>query len=66
MRNNKQTHKLEFYLNIHETRYKKRPRGDLQKKFLSKSLFIRIKKKKNDLLFSPKLAIYGTSFDKAF
>lgn len=25
-----------------------------------------LKKKKNDLLFSPKLAIYGTSFDKAF
>lgn len=46
VRNNKQTHKLEFYLNIHETRYKKRPRGDLQKKFLSKSLFIRVKKKK--------------------
>lgn len=30
------------------------------------NLFSFALKKKNDLLFSPKLAIYGTSFDKAF
>lgn len=56
LRSNKQTHKLEFYLNTHETRRKKGRQEEIS--FQVSLLF--------SPFISPKLAIYGTSFDKAF